>query len=739
MFSKKVKRFNPHIIPTTMKWRRKWSPRKRRIILFGSCILLFFVYYSIVVWLPRNAVQESRTSIHTHTENVDNASNGNLSIGNDFVESRTQQSSLLYLILSGHKTIESRGPAVWNTWASKLDPKHVLFFTEKVDGISDKVEIPLQGLLVANQRLSKARIVVVRPADTSKEKSIDFFNSWSHLVRLRVGYDRILRNEEAKDERHEWIVLIDDDTFLFHDRLEEHLKTVDGYTEMIFMGFAEYVRIDNGDSGPLSEFLRSIHVSGGNEWCTLRGESGHGNGTFKMCKDVFCKNCPWIPQGGLIVLSRRLVEHLRPHLEECELATRDLCTSCGSQRLYFCIQMFAPESIFHPLMDSDRSPWWRNRKSNDGRPISYHGFDQQIVGNYTIVPYIFNRLWKLVQVNAFQHRMVTYKDVADDLGCNGEGFFSHLENGDGLGICKLSDGSIQLAPTNEELLSSLLSYATPLRPPVEDQPISSLWTIMDTQENIPSGIVPFSRIYVLNRNSCLERWQWMQQKAALLNIPLTRFLATDFSEFTLDNPPISISHAKVAGFSSSVTAGQVACTYSHMRIWRDVLEHQYPVVIILEDDVFFTKEAVERLPNIMKAAEMGSKVHQKPWHWIFFRRHAVGDIQSEKVWYLEDNSTHSNKITVACASWGTSAYALSLQGAEFLTTHIQEYIMPLDVQIAQLQQDLGEEFVTLSACKNGAYYTAPCPETIEEFTDQEKGSCSYSASQMGDSRKIEEE
>ncbi|GJQ13042.1 hypothetical protein GpartN1_g4833.t1 [Galdieria partita] len=738
MLSKRVKSFKPHILPATLKWKRRWSRRKRNIFLFGSCVLLFFVCYTFGRWLSFT-VRES-------TKALDWEISGNLtsfdsSKSVDFVSSEPHSSSLLYLILSGQKTVESRGPAVWNTWASVLLPEDVLFFTERVDGLSDKVDIPLQGLLVAYQRLPGAPIVVVRPADSSQEKNIAFFNAWSHLVRLRVAYDRILRNE-TKDKEHEWIVLVDDDTFLFHDRLKEYLKNFDGYREMIYMGFAEYVRIDNGDSGPLSELLRDVHVKGGNQWCTLRGESGHGNGTFEMCKDVFCKNCPWIPQGGFIVLSRRLVEHLRPHLEACEVATKDVCTSCGSQRLYFCIQRFASESNFYPLSDIQRFPWWRSRRSDYGRPISFHGFDQQIAGNFTIVPFIFERLWNLVQRANSLHKMVTYEDVANDLGCNGEGFWSLSGNEDNVGICKLPDNSIQLAPTSTELLMSYLNYATPLQQQHENIQVSPLWTIAEPSSqmnnHIQSGTIPFSRIYVLNRNICLERWQLIQEKATAFHIPLTRFPATDFSEFTLDDPPISISHAKVAGFSSSVTTGQVACTYSHMRIWKDVLEHQYPVVLILEDDVFFTKEAIERLPSIMKAVEMGSKVHQKPWHWIFFRRHALGNIQLEKVWYLEDNSTDSNAITIACSSWGTSAYALSLQGAQFLTEHIEEYVMPLDVQIAQLQEDFGEEFVTLSACKNGPYYTAPCPETIEEFTDEEKGSCSYSASQMGDSKKIAE-
>ncbi|GJD11604.1 hypothetical protein Gasu2_57350 [Galdieria sulphuraria] len=725
MLSKKAKSFKPHILPVTLKWRRRWSRKKRKLFLLGSCVLFLFVCYVVV---------GRRWSSFTLQESTIVRDNGELDNNWTFVDSSKS------FDVADSEAQESRGPAVWNTWASVLHPKNVLFFTEKVDGISDKVDIPSKGLLVANQRLPSAPIVVVRPADLNREKNIDFFNAWSHLVRLRVACDRLLQNETS-DREHEWIVLVDDDTFLFHDRLEEYLKNFDGYRQMIYMGFAEYVRIDNGDSGPLSELLRDVHVKGGNEWCTLHGESGHGNGTFKMCKDVFCRNCPWIPQGGFIVLSRRLVEHLRPHLEECEVATKDVCTSCGSQRLYFCIQRFASESIFHPLSDSDRSPWWRNRRSGDGRPISFHGFDQQVVGNFTIVPFVFERLWNLVQRAKSLHKIVTYEDVANDLGCNGEGFWSRLGNVDDAGICQLSDDSIQMSPSSEELLMSYMKYATPLRPQLGNAQVSSSWSIVESSSqanHIPSETIPFSHIYVLNRNSCSERWQLMQEKAASFHFPLTRFPATDFSEFTLDNPPVSISHAKVAGFSSSVTTGQVACTYSHMRIWNDILKHQYPVVLILEDDVFFTKEGIERLPSIMKAVEMGSKVHQKPWHWIFFRRHALGNIQLEKVWYLEDNSTDSNAITIACSSWGTSAYALSLQGAQFLIEHIQEYIMPLDVQIAQLQEDLGEEFVTLSACKNGPYYTAPCPETVEEFTDEEKGTCSYSASQMGDSRKITE-
>ena len=244
----------------------------------------------------------------------------------------------------------------------------------------------------------------------------------------------------------------------------------------------------------------------------------------------------------------------------------------------------------------------------------------------------------------------------------------------------------------------------------------------------------FDAAYVIGLARCASRWVFSHAWAEENGLSLTRVHATEFDSISLQHPPLPVTNLPPNAF---VTAGQVACTTSHIRAWRDAFKRNAKRVLILEDDVTPTKELSAQLPHLLAAADAGAKARNQPWHYIYLRAYATSIGKYAPPAWHESAPT----LTFAEPSWGTAAYILSSAGVRYLLTRITSYSHPLDVQIERLQSGfdtLGAPFVALDACafqNTGSY---GCPENIFELDVSAKGECFYSASQAGPARPAHE-
>lgn len=250
----------------------------------------------------------------------------------------------------------------------------------------------------------------------------------------------------------------------------------------------------------------------------------------------------------------------------------------------------------------------------------------------------------------------------------------------------------------------------------EAQPYSALSDFVDA-------------VYLMGLKHCEERRRRIRQWAISQNISYIEFNSVSYKDFSLYLPPIPIANVPE---EDSVSAGQVACTASHVQIWRQAVERNYSRIIVLEDDVRMTNNLIERFGQLMHDAKQGSIRNGVPWHYIYLRFHPTkfwnGPNQAEK-WH--------GALDIALPGWGTAAYVASYDGIRFLLSTITKYSYPLDVQISRLQEGKdtrGKRFVALHACQVDHHSNSVpgCPENIHELSREERGNCHYSASLAGD-------
>lgn len=266
------------------------------------------------------------------------------------------------------------------------------------------------------------------------------------------------------------------------------------------------------------------------------------------------------------------------------------------------------------------------------------------------------------------------------------------------------------------LLPVLILLLLNITETLSSQPVQNIGTHLATL---------FDAIYVIGLPQCRSRWQHIHAWAAKHAIPITPIYATSFSEIDLHDPPIPITGVPKG---KTVTAGQVACTVSHIRAWRQAFAQNYSRVIILEDDIKMTPNLMQRLNIIVDGADLGASKRQQPWHYLYLRMHTIDPLQHHTPWHVH--------VSQANPGWGTAAYILSSAGIRYLLTRVTTYSFPLDVQIERLQRGLdtqGAPFVALHACRLNEDHSFPqgCPEDIEELPLNKRTNCFQSATAVG--------
>lgn len=342
---------------------------------------------------------------------------------------------VFYAILAGQPTFDERISAQTQSWMTSVPQDRLTIFTNKPRNSEE-------------MKAARGReTVVTQPHDPKLEKRLPLMQSWSHLVRVRESWDRTMKdNEDIK-----WLALVDDDTFVFPGGMREYLSKFD-HRVRIWGGSGEQARIDNGDGGKFGNWLRDLNSKHGGRHCYFpsedipKGKRGSHveyrisevlNGrrvaqkVSHMCGDMFCRmGCPAVPQGAAIVLSRALVEELRPHIEECERDTSNLCKNCGSQRLYMCVNRYASEARTLLTRGICRAPWKLEHREKFPFVLTFHGFNRyhgmalstdSLHGDMMELWQLGKRYEESVNHGVRSSYLIPMQDVANLIGCHGQG------------------------------------------------------------------------------------------------------------------------------------------------------------------------------------------------------------------------------------------------------------------------------------------------------------------------------
>ena len=128
----------------------------------------------------------------------------------------------------------------------------------------------------------------------------------------------------------------------------------------------------------------------------------------------------------------------------------------------------------------------------------------------------------------------------------------------------------------------------------------------------------------------LARWENIQKRAAKINLPISKWVA-------------STPQTLLNSFNPYLNDGQKACAQSHYNIWSHMVKHEMKYVLILEDDACFDKLFHEKLNTLSLPDD---------WDAIFLNA-------SEPAYPLHTWTKADNQYL-------TGGYILSLAGAKTL-------------------------------------------------------------------------
>jgi GR25 family glycosyltransferase involved in LPS biosynthesis len=103
----------------------------------------------------------------------------------------------------------------------------------------------------------------------------------------------------------------------------------------------------------------------------------------------------------------------------------------------------------------------------------------------------------------------------------------------------------------------------------------------------------FDKIYCINLDKRRDRWAQASSEFKKYNLVVERISAIDGSK-------INMSDIKMNVFKSIAMSGAVGCSLSHINVIKHAKEKGYSKILILEDDVVFEENFIERFTNEIK-------------------------------------------------------------------------------------------------------------------------------------------
>jgi GR25 family glycosyltransferase involved in LPS biosynthesis len=167
----------------------------------------------------------------------------------------------------------------------------------------------------------------------------------------------------------------------------------------------------------------------------------------------------------------------------------------------------------------------------------------------------------------------------------------------------------------------------------------------------------FDQVYVLNRKVDTKRREHIESQFAKHNITnYTIFDAVDKDTFTKEDLcekqilayPGNTFHCKnnqrcsCSGNGHELSAGNIGCSWSHYKMYRDIQANKYERALIFEDDATLH-------PNFSKLmSELVEQLKQLDWELVYFGRNNPSE------------ATNNNSLTRCFSGFsGTHMYAIT--------------------------------------------------------------------------------
>jgi len=193
----------------------------------------------------------------------------------------------------------------------------------------------------------------------------------------------------------------------------------------------------------------------------------------------------------------------------------------------------------------------------------------------------------------------------------------------------------------------------------------------------------FDRVFVITLQRATDRHAHIQQELDGLNFEL--FFGKDKQQFSVEelkqkglyNESLARQHHR---YGKCMQPGMIGCSWSHVEVYKTIIEKGYQQVLILEDDVVINKQHVSNWPEVQKELPpnwellyLGFTEKEKVPPFAFVKK-AVYHIQRVFGGLNYSHKTISNLYPKRCGKHVfkagyhdcTHAYAVCLKGAEKL-------------------------------------------------------------------------
>ncbi|MFQ3203558.1 MAG: glycosyl transferase family 25 [Pseudoalteromonas tetraodonis] len=211
--------------------------------------------------------------------------------------------------------------------------------------------------------------------------------------------------------------------------------------------------------------------------------------------------------------------------------------------------------------------------------------------------------------------------------------------------------------------------------------------------------IPF---YIINMQGCEDRWETTLKRLTSLHLNAERFEATIGKNLSEEETLKWYCPKKnKKRYNRNLSAGEIGCYVSHMRLWQKMVNENMPFCVVLEDDLFIEAS----LKDVVDAA-----LKLKNWDLI--------KLSDNRNFPFIDSAPLENNLTVGNykkAPNGTQGYIISLSGAKKLLQR-KPFFRPVDVDM-QFHTEVGLSMIGIKP-----YPIAEDRSFISEITSANAGS-----------------
>jgi glycosyl transferase, family 25 len=185
--------------------------------------------------------------------------------------------------------------------------------------------------------------------------------------------------------------------------------------------------------------------------------------------------------------------------------------------------------------------------------------------------------------------------------------------------------------------------------------------------------------YLINMDVSLKRLQHTKPYVEQLGLDFQRMPGVEGNKISDQQIKEIFDKQVYQKYSTNedyITKGVLGCSMSHFLVWRRFLESDYQYALILEDDISFDPQLLNKA-----IAELTSIHYSKKWDVVTFLKNSTGDTVS----IAKILKNYDLNLTFKNVS-GANAYIINRKAASAYVNHFFPIKMPVDLYYSKAHE-----------------------------------------------------